>query len=36
MLLGQGLLGGVVFAVLKVWRRERVVTIAPDENKPSG
>ncbi len=34
MLLGQGLLGGVVFALLKAWRRERVETIARDETKP--
>ena len=32
MLLGQGLLGGVVFAVLKAWRREG--TTARDETKP--
>jgi uncharacterized protein (TIRG00374 family) len=34
MLLGQGLLGGVVFALLKAWRREQVETIARDEPKP--
>jgi uncharacterized protein (TIRG00374 family) len=34
MLLGQGLLGGVVFASLKTWRREQVETIAGDETKP--
>jgi glycosyltransferase 2 family protein len=34
MLLGQGLLGGVVFAWLKVWRRESVEAIARDESKP--
>ena len=33
MLLGQGLLGGVVFALLKTWRREQVETIPRDETK---
>jgi len=34
MLFGQGLLGGLVFAVLKIWRREGVVPAARDETEP--